>query len=105
MRVALYFPDGAVASYKLGRIVDGAHTTDILTGQTTSVQELAEALAEQAKAEYPQCQVKIEKWVDNGDETSQFVPIEPDEVIETVPSNVEEVELSLTQGSDTEVNI
>jgi hypothetical protein len=76
MRVAIHFEDGSVAAYKLGRIVDGTHTDDLLTGKVTPITDIADALAEQAKAEYPEAEIVIERFKDNGNGTGSWVSVD-----------------------------
>lgn len=82
MRVAVICPDdhpvspGAVFAYRLGRIEDGVHNHVIHTGEVTPVEEFAAGLVEQAKREYPDHTVRIERLVDNGDNTGTWVPLE-----------------------------
>jgi hypothetical protein len=74
MRVAVHHPprtepDGTeipetVAAFRQGRIEDFANP---LTGETTPKEKVAEILLEQAKAEFPDCGVKLEVLVHNGD--------------------------------------
>lgn len=67
MRVVVHHParveeDGtevpeSTAAFRVGRITDH---TDLLTGETTPADKVAELLAEQARAEFPDCEVSIE---------------------------------------------
>lgn len=45
------------SAFRLGHITDH---TDILTGETTPADKVAEILLEQAKEEFPDCEVSIE---------------------------------------------
>jgi hypothetical protein len=109
MRVAVRHPgrteeDGTTvpesfSAYRVGRIDDHV---DLLTGETTSADEVAEILVEQAKAEYPDCEVAIQRLIDNGDGTSKWVNAEevpegatsPDGVVVKAP------ELVIEQSQD-----
>ena len=106
MRVALHFPDGSIAAYKLGRIVDGTHTDDLLTGKVTPVTDIADALAEQAKTEHPEATVVLERWKDNGDGTSSWIPVE--ETIESGPLTPSQVvdapSFEFSQDAESAVN-
>lgn len=83
-RVAVHIPPGHphhgggeqtdVVAYRLGRIRDGIDNFNVATGETTPVDDLAAGLADQARAEYPDCEVKLERLVDNGDGTSRWIP-------------------------------
>lgn len=89
MRVAVHLPEGhphgsGVVAYKLGRIRDGVDNHVIHTGETTPIEEFVAGLVEQAKRDYPEegVQVKVERLVDNGDDTMSWVDAEqfdPDE--------------------------
>lgn len=80
MRVAVHHPvatdadgaeaPGSVFAYKWGRITDHV---DVLTGETTPAAKVAELFKVQAEAEYPACEVTIERLIDSGDGTSQWV--------------------------------
>lgn len=73
MRVAVHHPgrveDGetippSVFAFRVGRITDHV---DVLTGETTPKEQVAAQLLEQAKAEFPDCEVVLEVLVHNGD--------------------------------------
>ena len=92
MRVAVHFPaghplapDGAVVAYKLGRIRDGIDNHIIHTGETVPLDEFVTGLVGQAQAEYPDAEIKVERLVDNGDETSSWVPAEEFEPAQAAP--------------------
>lgn len=78
MRVVVHHPartepDGtevpeSVAAFRQGRIDD---FTNPLTGETTPKAEVAKILVEQAKAEFPGQEVKVEVLVHNGDGEGQ----------------------------------
>lgn len=80
MRIAVHFPDGhplapegpAVAAYKLGRIEDGVHNAPV-GHAAVPLHEFLIGLLKEAQAEYPECEVKIERLIDNGDETSRWI--------------------------------
>jgi len=69
MRVAVHFPDGSVAAYRLGRIVEGEHNVRLDTGETTPIAEFLGNLIDRAKAEYPEAEVLVERLVHDGEET------------------------------------
>lgn len=74
MRVAVRHPartepDGtpvaeSVSPYHMGRIEDFVNP---VTGETTPKDEVAKLLLGQAKAEFPDCEVYLERLVHNGD--------------------------------------
>lgn len=82
MRVVVHHPprtepDGmevpaSKSAYRLGRIVDHV---DLLTGETTPREKVAEILLQQAKEEYPDCEVLIEHLhvVDRHPETNEEI--------------------------------
>lgn len=82
MRVAVHFSDDHplaqgdgphVAAYKLGRIEDGVHNAPVGHPEVPLDEFLAN-LVSQAREEYPDAQVVVERLVDNGDETSSWIP-------------------------------
>lgn len=82
MRVAVHIPAGhpdspdgpAVVAYRLGRVRDGIDNHLIHTGETVPMDEFLVGLSKQAEAEYPDCEIKVEHLVDNGDGTATWVP-------------------------------
>lgn len=104
MRVAIHHPEhkedgemvpGSVSAFRTGRIEDHV---DLLTGQTTPRERVAEILAEQAKLEFPDCEIMIEHLHDNGDGTSTWKDHAPGEDEEAVPAGeTHEAELSTEQ--------
>lgn len=79
MRIAIHHPartegeqeiPASVSAFRLGRVLDFVNP---MTGETTSAPDVAAALLEQAKTEYPDCEVVLERLVDNGDGTSSWL--------------------------------
>lgn len=103
MRVAVY-PDsdkqGTPFAYKLGRIVDGQHNHNIVTGETTPIEDVIKGLVEQANGEFPDATVVVEQLHDNGDGTSSWRSID-EEATPVENAGVHEVELSASQESQT----
>lgn len=101
MRVAVHQDDGTVFAYKLGRIVDGQHNHNLVTGEITPIQNIIDGLVEQAKKEFPDSEVVVERLHDNGDETSEWRSV--DETVTPVENNeVLDHELVATQDSNPE---
>lgn len=81
MRIAVHFPaehpesggEEAVVAYRLGRIEDGVHNAPVGHDEVP-LDEYLTRLVKQAQAEYPDCEVVIERLVDNGDDTSRWIP-------------------------------
>ena len=68
-RVAVTSPDdpSATFAYRLGRIDPGVHNHELHTGRTTPIDEFIAGLVEQAQAEYPDHEVRVERIVVDGD--------------------------------------
>jgi hypothetical protein len=86
-RVAVHLPPGhphglpdepVVFAYRLGRIRDGQDNLLIHSGETIPLDVLIGGLVKQAKAEYPEkgVEVKLERLVDNGDDTASWIDAE-----------------------------
>jgi hypothetical protein len=82
MRVAVHHPErkegeetipASVSAFRLGRITD---LVDPLSGETTPAEQVVEKLSEEAAREFPDCEIVVERLVDNGDETSSWVRVE-----------------------------
>ena len=89
MRVAVHFPaehplsggEDSVAAFRLGRIEDGVHNAPV-GHAPVPLDEFVTRLVKQAQEEYPDADVVVERLIDNGDETSSWIPAEdfdPDE--------------------------
>lgn len=76
MRIALHFPDGSVAAHRLGRIEDGNHNYSLHEDRLIPLDEFLSGMIERAKEEHPDATVKIERLIDNGDGTAQWIPAE-----------------------------
>lgn len=90
------------SAFRLGRISDH---TDLLTGETTPREKVAEILTEQAKAEFPGCEVSIEHLheVERDPETNEITSHEwkdhpPGEPVAT--GEVHEQILATDQGQE-----
>jgi hypothetical protein len=86
MRVAVHIPPdhpehgggvegNAVVAYRLGRIEDGVHNAPI-GHDPVPLEEFTQKLLEQARAEFPGCDVRLERLIDNGDGTSSWIDAE-----------------------------
>jgi hypothetical protein len=74
MRVAIHHPEStqpdgtvipaAVSAFRLGRIDDFVNP---ITGETTPKDEIVAVFLAAAKAEYPDCEIVLERLVHNGD--------------------------------------
>lgn len=112
MRVVVHHParveeDGtevpeSKAAFRVGRITDH---TDLLTGETTPADKVAELLAEQARAEFPDCEVSIEHLhtVERDPQTNEPVAHEwkghpPEEPV--APGEAHEQVLATDQGQE-----
>lgn len=84
MRVAVYLPldhpehggeseKPVAVAYRLGRIEPGVHNAP-LGHPEIPFEEFVLGLVEQAKAEYPDAQVELERLVDKGDGTAEWIP-------------------------------
>lgn len=96
MRVAIHFKDGSVAAYKLGRVEDGVHNSDILTGAVEPLDGFVDRLMKMAQDEFagdPSVEeIVLEKMVmdDVVGDTSTWIPVEeydPDVHTPTRPGN------------------
>lgn len=76
MRVAVEHKDGSVSAYRFGRVIEGHHNLNVLTGEQHPVEDVLNALADQARREFPEAKVRIQKLVDNGDDTSTWVDVD-----------------------------
>lgn len=86
MRVAVHIPPdhpehgggvegNAVIAYRLGRIEDGVHNAPI-GYDLVPFDEFVQGLFAKAQAEYPDCEVRVERLIDNGDNTSTWISAE-----------------------------
>lgn len=107
MRVACIFPDGAVAAYRLGRIEDGVHNTDVFQNHI-HIDDFLKKLAELAAEEHPGAKIEIQRMVlkdggEHGDE-SEWIPIEEfDPEVHTPTGAGNRVAQTLTTGADIQV--
>ena len=87
MRVAVHQDDGTVFAYKVGKVIDGSHNVDLLTGTVTPVELIIDGLVQQASAEYPAHSVVVEHLV-NGEWVSvdQAAPAPTAEPVAEAPS-------------------
>jgi hypothetical protein len=76
MRVAVHFPDGTVSAYRLGRIEDGRHNFFIHTGETIPIDEFVQGLVDQAKKEFPDADVVVERLVATENGESEWISAE-----------------------------
>jgi hypothetical protein len=83
MRVAVHFPDdhplaqdgAAVVAYRLGRVEDGVHNAPV-GHDPVPLDEFLTRLVRDAREEFPDADVVIERLIDNGDGTSGWIPAE-----------------------------
>jgi hypothetical protein len=72
MRVAVVCPPddpvnpGAHFAFRLGRVEDGVHNHLLHTGETIPMDDFMAGLVEQAKAEFPNAEVRVEVLVEDG---------------------------------------
>jgi hypothetical protein len=106
MRVAVHHPDGQIGVFRLGRIVGGVHDTNYVTGESYGVLAVAEVLKAQAEEQAQEGDVVvIERWIDNGDGTSRWEPIDennPEEPTQDPPPAVISSSFDVDQGVTTE---
>lgn len=82
MRIAVHFPKdhpvspGAVVAYRLGRIVDGVHNHVMHEGVTVPLDEFVGGLVAQARAEFPDCDVRIERLIEHGEGEGRWIDSE-----------------------------
>jgi hypothetical protein len=109
MRVAVHHPEreedgetvpASVSAFRLGRLTPETGINHF-TGDHLSVEQQAEALLKQAKAEFPDCEIVLERLIDNGDETSSWVRVEdvPEGAVSPDGTTIAR-ELVAEQGSD-----
>jgi hypothetical protein len=68
-------PDEQVTfAFRLGRIREGIDTLVIHTGQTIPLDEFTQGLIDQAHAEYPGCDVAVQRLVMDGDDSAHWIP-------------------------------
>ncbi|MGD0386757.1 MAG: hypothetical protein ABSB73_11565 [Solirubrobacteraceae bacterium] len=70
-------PDEPVTfAFRLGRIREGLDNVLVHTGETIPIDEFTQALVDQALADYPGCQVGVERLVmdTDGSDSAQWIP-------------------------------
>lgn len=99
MRVAVHHPDSSISAFRLGRIED---FTNPITAETTPKEQVAAKLLADAQAEYPDCEIVLERLVDNGDGTSTWVHHEqvPDGALSPGGSVISHVDLRIEQPQE-----
>lgn len=83
MRVAVHLKaddpqsggEDTVVAYRLGRVEDGVHNQPA-GFEPIALEDYVSQLVDAAKAEYPDAEVVVERLVDNGDDTSRWIPAE-----------------------------
>jgi hypothetical protein len=114
-RIAVYLPSGhaehgdpdnpepALTVYRLGRIEEGVHNAPAGFAPIP-YGEFVERLLEDAKREYPDAQVRVERIVDNGDGTSSWIPadeFDPAVHKSTIAGQSRQAEVTVTNGQQT----
>lgn len=119
MRVAVYLPKGHPEAgvdpesgqpveeprefaYRLGRIEEGVHNAPIGHPEIP-FEEFVNGLAEQARQEYPDARVVIEKMIDNGDRTAAWIAAEefdPEKHTPMGAGNIKATEIHVTNEQD-----
>jgi hypothetical protein len=95
MRVAVHFPDGAVAAFRLGRIEEGVHNAPV-GHDPVPLEDFLARLVQQAQAEFPECQVVLERLVHSDvDGESEWIPAD-----EFDPAEHSPVGAGVTQGAE-----
>lgn len=110
MRIAVTCPDdhsvspGATFAYALGRIEEGVHNAP----PGHPAQELEDyvlGLVEQARAEFPGHEVRVERLVDRGDGTGEWIAadeFDPKVHTSVGPGNVKSTQMHVTSEQRSE---
>jgi hypothetical protein len=96
-RVAVTLPPGhphgepdreVVFAYRLGRIREGIDTLLIHTGETIPLDVFTQGLVDQAVAEYPGCEVSVQRLVmdDDSEDNAHWIPASEFDPLAHVPA-------------------